>query len=393
LALSIAVGCGVVRALLCSTSGAGHLGPTLAFARALRASGTEVAFVVPATLADALAGWEVVVADDPPAAATAALWARVAEAPEEAARLVNGELFGELCTTAMLPAVARACTELEPAFLLHEPCAYAAPIAAARRGLPSAQVAISLAEVEDGSLAHAAPALESIEPGIVKRLRNAPYLTRFPAALDPSPFADTRRYRDDVVPERPGGDVAALPDWWPGDERPLVYATLGSAAAGRAGAEAAYRALAGTAMRLDARVLVTVGREIDPAALGPLPPHVHVERWVAQERVLPHAAAVVCHGGSGTLFGALAAGLPVVALPLFADQPVNARLLAAAGAGIAVTPPTALDTVESARVAADLGAAVDTVLRDASYARASRAIAAQIATAPGPGELLARWRS
>ncbi len=174
-----------MRALLCSTSGAGHLGPTLAFARALRASGTEVAFVVPATLADTLAGWEVVVADDPPAAATAALWARVAQAPEEAARLVNGELFGELCTTAMLPAVARACTELEPAFLLHEPCAYAAPIAAARRGLPSAQVAISLAEVEDGSLAHAAPALESIEPGIVERLRNAPYLTRFPAALDP----------------------------------------------------------------------------------------------------------------------------------------------------------------------------------------------------------------
>ncbi len=150
-------------------------------------------------------------------------------------------------------------------------------------------------------------------------------------------------------------------------------------------------------MRLDARVLVTVGREIDPAALGPLPPHVHVERWVAQERVLPHAAAVVCHGGSGTLFGALAAGLPVVALPLFADQPVNARLLAAAGAGIAVTPPTALDTVESARVAADLAtdlaAAVDAVLRDASYARTSRAIAAQMAAAPGPWELLARWRS
>lgn len=120
-------------------------------------------------------------------------------------------------------------------------------------------------------------------------------------------------------------------------------------------------------------MLLTVGRELDPAALGPLPPHVRVERWIAQERVLPRAAAVVCHGGSGTLFGALAAGLPVVALPLFADQPVNARLLAAAGAGLVVPPPA-----EPAALAAAVGA----VLGKPSYARAARAIAAAMAAAP-----------
>ncbi len=293
--------CGAVRALLCSTSGAGHLGPLLPFARALRGAGAGVTFVVPAALAASLAEWEVVVADDPPEEATAALWARVAAEPDEAARLVNGELFGALATAAMLPVVERACDELAPRIVLHEPCAYAAPIAAARRGLAAAQVAISLARVEEGSLAHAAPALERIEPGIVARLRAQPYLSRFPAALDPSPFPDTRRYRERDEPRAaphdeafgatsgptPGGaQPRTLPDWWPGDARPLVYATLGSVAAGRAGAAETYRALAAAAARLEARVLLTVGREQDPAMLGPLPPHVRVERWIAQERVL-----------------------------------------------------------------------------------------------------------
>jgi len=40
-----------------------------------------------------------------------------------------------------------------------------------------------------------------------------------------------------------------------------------------------------------------------------------------QARVPPHAAALVCHGGSGTLLGGLAASLPMVLVPFGADQP------------------------------------------------------------------------
>lgn len=43
---------------------------------------------------------------------------------------------------------------------------------------------------------------------------------------------------------------------------------------------------------------------------------------------------MVCHGGSGTTFSALAARVPLVVVPMFADQPGNARLAAAAGAGL-----------------------------------------------------------
>ena len=47
---------------------------------------------------------------------------------------------------------------------------------------------------------------------------------------------------------------------------------------------------------------------------------------------------MVCHGGSGTVLGALAADLPLVIMPLFADQFANARTLADAGAAIVVEP-------------------------------------------------------
>ena len=42
------------------------------------------------------------------------------------------------------------------------------------------------------------------------------------------------------------------------------------------------------------RVLVTVGRDQDPAELGPVAPNVHIARWIPQADVLPHADAVVC---------------------------------------------------------------------------------------------------
>ena len=70
--------------------------------------------------------------------------------------------------------------------------------------------------------------------------------------------------------------------------------------------------------------LVTVGRNVEPEALGPLPPRVRVERFVPQAHILPRSAAVVSHGGSGTTLGALAHGLPLVLVPQ-ARRPVRQR--------------------------------------------------------------------
>ena len=88
---------------------------------------------------------------------------------------------------------------------------------------------------------------------------------------------------------------------------------------------------------LDARVLMTVGRRIDPADLAPWPANARVEHWLPQGDVLARAAAMLGHGGFGTTMGALAAGVPQVVVPIFTfDQLVNAAHVAAVGAGIAV---------------------------------------------------------
>jgi UDP:flavonoid glycosyltransferase YjiC (YdhE family) len=80
---------------------------------------------------------------------------------------------------------------------------------------------------------------------------------------------------------------------------------------------------------------MTTGDSGDHLSLDKVPPNVHVERWWPQADVMPEVAAVVGHGGFGTTMMALAAGVPQVVVPLFAfDQTVNARRIAAVGAGI-----------------------------------------------------------
>jgi UDP:flavonoid glycosyltransferase YjiC (YdhE family) len=123
---------------------------------------------------------------------------------------------------------------------------------------------------------------------------------------------------------------------------------------------------------------MTVGPDADLTALPRAPGNVRVERWVPQHHVLPHAAAVVCHAGSGTTLGALAAGCPLVTVPLFRDQPDNARRVAATGAGRTVPAPDA----------ATLRAAVLDVLENRAYTAAAAAHAKDLRTHQPPSAAL-----
>jgi UDP:flavonoid glycosyltransferase YjiC (YdhE family) len=374
-----------VRALIASTEGSGHFGPLIPFVEALKRRGDEVLIVGPPGLGQAakVTGARFEGGAAAPAEELASTWrqARAANA-KEASVLVNREIFGRLNTAAMLPTLERVCEQWHPEVILREPCEYASGILAERSRIPHAQVAISLAQVEEGSLELAAPALEPYREGIVERLRAVPYLTRFPGSLDPSPFPRTIRFCEQRV--EPGG---TLPKWWGADERPLLYATLGSLAGARPIASAIFGALVDAVATLPVRVLLTTGNDFDPAQLPALPPNVHVEPWVAQRQVLLEAAVVVCHGGSGTAFGALSAGIPLVIVPLFADQPVNARLIASAGAGIALE----MDADGESGVdcfAKRVREAIGTALSDPRYRAAASAIATEMRTTPSLEEVL-----
>ncbi|HEY8584754.1 MAG TPA: nucleotide disphospho-sugar-binding domain-containing protein [Capillimicrobium sp.] len=72
---------------------------------------------------------------------------------------------------------------------------------------------------------------------------------------------------------------------------------------------------------------------------APLPraANARVERFVPHAPLLARAAAVVCPGGMGVTQKAIAAGVPVVAVPFGRDQPEVARRVVECGAGVRLT--------------------------------------------------------
>jgi UDP:flavonoid glycosyltransferase YjiC (YdhE family) len=131
---------------------------------------------------------------------------------------------------------------------------------------------------------------------------------------------------------------------------------------------------------LGVEVLVAVGPEGEPTALGDLPENVHVERFVAQSAVLPLVDLIVHHGGTGTVLGALEAGLPQLLLPQGADQFLNAEILRAAGAAQALT--------NDEQQPGAIGEVVKAMLGDCPERQAAARLGDEIASMPAPAEVV-----
>jgi MGT family glycosyltransferase len=166
-----------------------------------------------------------------------------------------------------------------------------------------------------------------------------------------SPFGDTDAVTRFRHPARPRQDES------------LVYVSFGS----EVREPDLFRTTAHALEHIPKRVLMAIGRHVDPDALGPLPANVRVERWVDPRAVLPHAAAMVGHGGSGGTLAALAAGVPIAFRPQFVEGPANADRVAGLGAGI---------------VASNLEDAVEELLEDPAYTRAAQRVASEIRALP-----------
>lgn len=98
------------------------------------------------------------------------------------------------------------------------------------------------------------------------------------------------------------------------------------------------------------------------------PANFKVRDYVPHEAILPHASAVVSHGGLTSITTALGHGVPLVCVPQGRDQPLNAERIAATGAGIHV-PAGAPATAVAEAVTAVLG---DTRYRVAAGEMAAR---------------------
>jgi UDP:flavonoid glycosyltransferase YjiC (YdhE family) len=162
-----------------------------------------------------------------------------------------------------------------------------------------------------------------------------------------------------------------LPMWAACRRRPTVVVTLGTNYNRTPGVfETAVEALAGDAVD----VVMTVGSNRDPAALGPLPSNIRAVRYVPLSLLLPRADLTVCHGGFNTVMSAVTAGTPLVLIPIDSDQPAQAQRCAELGLGRRID----LRALSGERLRDE----VHTVLRDPRYREATAAFRSELESLP-----------
>jgi len=154
---------------------------------------------------------------------------------------------------------------------------------------------------------------------------------------------------------------------WPAsDRRPLVAVGFSTTFQNHGGVlQKVIDALA----PLPARVLVTLGGSIKATDLKAAANCVLVES-APHSQVMREAAAVVTHGGHGTVMRALLSRVPMLVVPHGRDQNDNAVRVAERGAGLALMPDAPVEAIR---------AAVEKLLNDASFRVAAKRLGDQVA--------------
>jgi MGT family glycosyltransferase len=265
-----------------------------------------------------------------------------------------------------------------PAVVVRDETDFGSAVAAEHLGLPHAVVIVLAA----GGLVRADVVGEPLDALRVEHgLPPDPSLAMLYRNLAIAPFPASFRYPSAALPStahyiRPAvlESVAEIDRHGSSTlHRPTVYVSLGTVFPQESG-DLFGRVLAGLS-RLEVDVIVTVGPKLDPAELGAQPPHVRVARFLPLHDVLPQCDAVITHAGSGTVIGALAYGLPMVLLPMGADQPLNADRCVSLGVGVALDAFTATSD--------DVREAVEEALTVPSYRNAAQQLQDEINDLPG----------
>lgn len=341
------------RALFVVLAEKGHVHPFIGPAQELMRRGHTVGFYSPCDLRGPLgrAG----IADDdvfvgaeeapPPEENRGQAFAALVADPGRLRAWIAAMLVGTVPreVSRLTDAVAR----FRPDVIVADPMAYAAPIVAARAGLPWAGVSTSLNPVvpddwtsELISTTSALPRAALLaEYGVtdaafrvsdcLSRDLNVAWTTRELVGEPPAdvllagaslPLADRGDEGDEIVA---------------GDERPLVYMALGSQIFHQ---PRMFSTIINASRGMPWQLVLAMG---SLAGVMPVPPDVRVVGYAPQLALLRRARAMISHGGANSVMEALAHGVPLLISPICNDQPHNARFVAEAGAGIACDLATA----------------------------------------------------
>jgi zeaxanthin glucosyltransferase len=140
-------------------------------------------------------------------------------------------------------------------------------------------------------------------------------------------------------------------------DKPLIYAALGTLVNGLTDV---YKHILEAVEPLeDVQVVLSVGNNINPENLGPIPSNAIVVRSAPQIELLKGAALCITHAGLNTTLESLAHGVPMVAIPIGYDQPGTAARIEYHGTG---------EFIEVDELTTDrLRGLIEKVLQDPSY--------------------------
>ena len=198
-------------------------------------------------------------------------------------------------------------------------------------------------------------------------------ITQVPRAFDfksshwPSQFHHTGPFHDGN-----GREDVDFP-WERLTGEPLIYASMGTILNGRV--DVFRTIVAALTKHKELQLVLSVGDQIDPEQIGPVPSNAIIVKRAPQLELLKQSSVCITHAGLNTVLESLAQGVPQVAIPVTYDQPGVAARIADKQTGVV----TSLDklTVDH------LSALLNEVLNNSTYRDNSRKLQKAIVEANG----------
>lgn len=379
-----------MRLLFTTLGGGGHFHPLMPIAEAAQRAGHDVAFA--SGRADAIEGAErhgfpaFHVGYERRGRGSLDLFPGFARQPHRTlAYWAPSQLFIRFIATVATPDLVQLCREWQPDLIVRETAEYSGCVVAEMLGIPHASVRSDSVTASYGlrHLTHAALSdLRDLmglppDPEMEMPFRYLHLACEPPGFLaEGDMYAPTAHLLRPESFDRPNGEglpawAAELPD------RPTVYATLGTVVSRLEEGRRIFNAIIDAVRDEPVNLILTVGRENDTAVVGKTPPNVRVAQYIPQTLISPFCDAVIHHGGFNTVTTALNSGLPMVVIPVSADQFHNAQCSTRLGTGIEIS--------DTNRTPEAIRAAIRAVLSESSYRAAAASVRDEMEALPGPG--------
>jgi calicheamicinone 4-hydroxyamino-4,6-dideoxy-alpha-D-glucosyltransferase len=376
-----------MRVLFTSVPAVGHFLPVVPLAMAFRAAGHEV-LVALAEHAEVAARAGLPVVDVAPGYDSLAVTRKVLEDDPEFRESVwnvtvtpgmtiapRAPMFAAI-NRPLVPGTVELADRWRPDLVVYEQTATVGPMVAARLGVPAVQQNIAILSTGDAHRATAALLADLCEQYDVPELPD-PLTTIevIPPSMLSVPaegwFMGRRPYNGGAVLDP---ELLRMP------ARPQIAVSLGAGfSAGFYGLGAVERVIAAAAEVDDADFLIALGGAAN-GRLRSLPPNVRsLDSWVPYSELFRTCAAVVHHGGGGSIMTAIDAGTPQMVVR--SDGDPGGRIMGDAvenrGLGISTTPGEV--TPEQ----------LERLLTDDTLKRATTEVRDEVASLPTPATIAA----